>query len=87
MTAIMAVATAPALDRCVAILVGPYCELARAMGWYSSAPAYYGPSIDIGIYGGRALEADGADGVGRGPDQISLRDRNEIISTPSPAKT
>lgn len=52
--AILTVLAVLALGGCVAVPVGTYYEPVPAAGYYAPAPAYYGPSIGIGIYGGRS---------------------------------
>jgi hypothetical protein len=53
--AVLGVTAALALGGCVAVPVGgAYYEPAPAATYYAPAPAYYGPSIGIGIYGGRS---------------------------------
>lgn len=49
--ATLTVASVLALGGCVAVPVAPY--YGPPSGYYRPGPAYYGPSLGIGIYGGR----------------------------------
>ena len=41
------------LPGCIAVPVGPAYYDSAPGYYYAPAPAYYGPSVGIGIYGGR----------------------------------
>ena len=64
--ATLTIASVLALSGCVAVPVAPYYGGPPAAGYYSPGPAYYGPSLGIGIYGGRGYGGGGYGGGRRG---------------------